>query len=119
MSDENLNNGTSAGDDNNDEQLDNEEMQRRLHAYQQAIREEYETSLEDKTVDPDLLQESTDTFFRKNVPLAAAQIAWLSQNSTNDSTRFVAAKYIVERGLKSIKTPDDDLSKLLEKIKST
>lgn len=108
MSDENA-------DDDGDE-LNSEEMQRRLHAYQQAIKEEYEAGLDKEIDDPGSLQERTDTFFRKNVPLAAAQIAWLAQNSTNDSTRFVASKYVIERGLKSIKTPDDDLSKLMAKL---
>lgn len=89
-------------------------MEKELQAYQQALESEFNIAQEKH---PEETVENTLNFFKGHVPMACAQIAWLMQNSTSDSTRLAAGKYIIDRVFKGmVDSPEDPVKDILSKL---
>src|SRR5687768_3543538 len=101
-----------------DDDLTEEKLQERLKAYQQAYKEEFEVALKN---DEALANVETYTrdFFKKNVSEAAAQIVWLSQNSTSDSVRLAACKLVVSEALIDSRSDGDGINEIIKKLQSS
>jgi hypothetical protein len=99
----------------NDPNLTEEKVQAKLNSYAKALRQEFEQATADQ---PESVHEYAQDFFKKNIHAAAAQIVWLSNNSTSDGIRLAAAKYVVEQALKDAKRDGDPIRDLLKEIKA-
>lgn len=71
-------------------------LDKEMRDYQQAIKEEYEVAEKNSTELEQSIENSVE-YFRKNANHASAMIVFLMENSTSDSVRLNAAKYVVER----------------------
>lgn len=65
------------------------------------------------------VEKYTRKFFRQNLPDAAAQIVWLSANSTSDSIRLRASTFIVKEALEDARQEGDPIRDLLNDLKLT
>jgi hypothetical protein len=99
----------------NDPNLTEEKVQAKLNSYAKALRQEFEQATADQ---PESVHEYAQDFFKKNIHAAAAQIVWLSNNSTSDGIRLAAAKYVVEQALKDAKRDGDPIKDLLASLKN-
>jgi len=99
--------------------LSDEALQKELHSYAQALRQEFEDS-QAKTQDNETqnVERYTRDFFKKNLAHAAAQIVWLSSNSTSDSIRLKASTFIVKEALAASANDGDPISELLRSLQS-
>jgi len=100
--------------------LSDEALQKELHSYAAALRQEFELS-QSKTKDDESAQNVeryTRDFFKKNLAHAAAQIVWLSSNSTSDSIRLKASQFIVKEALAGAQADGDPISELLRSLQS-
>jgi len=94
------------------QELTEADLQAQLAAYQAAIRAEYEVQSSEAQT-PREMEEITGDFFRRNASSAAAQIVWLSQNSSSDSVRLAAAKYVIDRGFKEQAESGDPIKEII------
>lgn len=91
-------------------------------ALQQEFQREAETSQDsiDHLDDPvSNVEKYTRKFFRQNLPDAAAQIVWLSANSTSDSIRLRASQFIVKEALEDARAEGDPIKDLLSSLQMT
>lgn len=105
-------------DNNNNDELTPESLQRQLNEYQAALESEFAESQKEKS-DNHGAEAITNTleYFEKHVPLACAQIIWLSQHSTSDSTRLSANKYVIDRVFKGfVESSTDPVTAILNKL---
>lgn len=105
---------SSASNDSTLTEAELKTRQQELQDYRRALEQEL-TIQSDK--DPDNNYTNALEFFRKQIPIAAAQIAHLAQFSTSDSTRLAANKYMIEavrRGF--VESPEDPVADILKKI---
>jgi len=101
--------------------LSDEALQKELHSYAAALRQEFELS-QSKTKDDESAQNVeryTRDFFKKNLAHAAAQIVWLSSNSTSDSIRLKASQFIVKEALAGAQADGDPISELLRSLQTS
>lgn len=82
-----------------------------LHAYREAIEQEYQTKVANAPDDVDAL---TRDFFKKNAVAAAAQIVYLSQNAESETVRGSMSKYVIEKAVEDADKDGDPIRKLLE-----
>jgi len=101
--------------------LSDEALQKELHSYAAALRQEFELQ-QNKTQthqeDHQNVERYTRDFFKKNLAHAAAQIVWLSSNSTSDSIRLKASQFIVKEALAASRDDGDPISELLRSLQS-
>jgi hypothetical protein len=91
-------------------------LQAELKKYQAAIKQEYENAVASGAGDQSQLEEYTQEYFKKNINMAAAQIAWLAQNAESESVRMNASKYVIERALAQSAKDADPIKALLTEI---
>lgn len=80
------------------EELSDEEqdkLKRQLAEYQAIYRADMEAQAKMSSDKESMYQNSLE-YFQKNTPMAAAQIVYLMEHSTSDSTRLNASKYVIE-----------------------
>lgn len=98
-------------DSESSEDLTQAKLQEKLRLYQQAYKEEFELAEKEH---PEQTIENTLDYFKKNVPMACAQIVWLMENSTSDATRLAAGKYVIDRVFKGmVDSPEDPVRDIL------
>jgi len=90
-----------------------ENLQEKLAAYQQAIKEEFEVSSE---ADPENIEEYTRDFFKKNIHIFAAQIAHLAIAADSETVRLNASKYGIEAALADSRADGDPMRDLLAEL---
>lgn len=100
--------------------LSDEALQAELHSYAAALRSEFELA-QAKQADNETqnVERYTRDFFKKNLAHAAAQIVWLSSNSTSDSIRLKASQFIVKEALAGAQADGDPISELLRSLQSS
>jgi hypothetical protein len=98
---------------NDDPDLTQEKVQDMLNGYAQAFREEFEEKTKKA---PENVIEYTQDFFKKNINAAAAQIVWLTTNSTSDAIRLAASKYVIEQASKDAKADGDPIKQMLKQL---
>ena len=93
--------------------------------YAKALQEEFQkedeqtdalSTLEDPVSN---VEKYTRKFFRQNLPDAAAQIVWLSCNSSSDSIRLRASTFIVKEALEDARAEGDPIRDLLHSLAAT
>lgn len=89
--------------------------QEELRKYQRAMQEEYATN--SKTGDGRDIQSKVEELYKNHAIRAANDIIWLAFNSTSDSVRLNALKFIYAEADKAALKEGDVFSKLLEKMK--
>jgi hypothetical protein len=93
--------------------------------YAKALQEEFSKEDEENQAlagleDPvSNVEKYTRQFFRQNLPDAAAQIVWLSANSTSDSIRLRASTFIVKEALEDARAEGDPIKDLLQSLALT
>ena len=93
--------------------------------YAKALQEEFqrESALDDglDSLDDPVsnVEKYTRKFFRQNLPDAAAQIVWLSANSSSDSIRLRASTFIVKEALEDARVEGDPIKDLLQSLALT
>jgi hypothetical protein len=90
-------------------------LEQKLREYSAAIREEFETAQTSLKEDEDAETFSID-FAKEQLPNNLAMVAWLAQNSTSDSVRLNASKYLVDLARKSAVEDGDPMQKLFKTI---
>jgi hypothetical protein len=95
------------------ESITPENLQEKLAAYQQAIKEEYEVSSE---ADPENIEEYTRDFFKKNIHIFAAQIAHLAIHAESETVRMNCSKYGIEAALADSRSDGDPMRELLTEL---
>jgi hypothetical protein len=93
--------------------LDDEKVQEKLNQYHEAFKQEFETSVKKN---PENVDEYTREFFRDNLPMAAAQIAFLAANAESESVRFSASKYVILAAKEISETDGDPIKELLKEL---
>jgi hypothetical protein len=96
-----------------DGELTAETLNAKLNSYAEAYRQEFET---DSKADPDNVEEYTRDYFKKNIHVAAAQIVWLSVNSTSESVMLNASKYVIDAALKDAEAMGDPIRELMKSL---
>lgn len=102
-----------------------DEIKRMRANYAKALQEEFAREETQDTVlsgleDPiSNVEKYTRKFFRQNLPDAAAQIVWLSCNSTSDSIRLRASQFIVKEALEDARAEGDPIKDLLQSLSLT
>ena len=101
------------------------EIKKMRENYAKALQEEFAredeqtqelSGLEDPVSN---VEKYTRKFFRQNLPDAAAQIVWLSANSSSDSIRLRASTFIVKEALEDARLEGDPIKDLLNSLKMT
>lgn len=112
------NNNTPLNNNERDENgdLTPESLQAQLAAYRRALETEFQMA--ESVADTTAQEEATIEFFRKNVPVAAAQIVHQMQFASSDAVRLNAAKYLLDRVFKHEAETGDPVNELLKKLKS-
>ena len=92
--------------------------------YAKALQEEFSREDEQTSIshldDPiSNVDKYTRKFFRQNLPDAAAQIVWLSANSSSDSIRLRASTFIVKEALEDARLEGDPIKDLLSSLQMT
>lgn len=100
-----------------DEPLTPETLQARLQKYHAAFESEFKLAEEAANTEGESSKEITQRFFKEHVPVAAAHIIFLAQNSTSDAVRLSACKEIIKLGLESDVRTGDPIADLIEKLK--
>lgn len=100
---------------NPDDEHTPESLEKTLHDYATAVRQEFELAQSDTTAEDDAETFSID-FAKKNLGHNLAQIQWLAQNSTSDSVRGNMAKYLVELARESAREDGDPMVKLFKQL---
>lgn len=93
--------------------LSDEELQRELHKYAKSLREEFARSESPDDRAAENVEKYTRDFFKKNIAHAAAQVVWLSANSTSDSVRLRACQIIIKEALEDARADGDPIKDLL------
>jgi hypothetical protein len=94
---------------------DADSLEAKLRDYSEAIRSEWETAQTALKDDEDAETFSID-FAKQQLPNNLAMISWLSQNSTSDSVRLNASKFLVELARKSAVEEGDPMKKLFQTL---
>lgn len=97
-------------------ELTPENLQTELNKYAAAIESEFRIA---SAGSPENVDEYARDFFKKNIHSAAAQIVWLAVNSTSDSVRLAASKYVVEQAISDAKGDGDPLKDLMKELSAT
>ena len=90
-----------------------EELQAELHKYAKALREEFARAESPDDRAAENVEKYTRDFFKKNLATAAAQVVWLSANSTSDSVRLRACQIIIKEALEDARADGDPIKDLL------
>lgn len=93
-----------------------DELQKELHKYAKALRQEFERAEHPDDRASENVEKFTRDFFKKNLASACAQIVWLSANSTSDSVRLQACKTIVHEALSASKADGDPVKEILQSL---
>jgi hypothetical protein len=91
-------------------------LQAELHKYAKALREEFERAPNPDDRPAENVEKYTRDFFKKHLASAAAQIVWLSANSTSDSVRLRACQIIVKEALEDARADGDPVKDLLKDL---
>lgn len=91
-----------------DEALSNE-----LAKYKLALEQEFERAPSPEDRAAENVEKYTRDFFKKHIASAAAQIVWLSANSTSDSVRLRACQIIVKEALEDARADGDPIKDIL------
>jgi hypothetical protein len=91
-------------------------LQAELAAYKKALEEEFARSPSPEDRAAENVEKYTRDFFKKNLATAAAQIVWLSGNSTSDSVRLRACQIIVKEALEDARADGDPIRDLLRDL---
>lgn len=92
-----------------------ESLEKTLHEYATAVRQEFELAQSTTTAEDNAEQFAVD-FGKKNMANALAQIAWLSNNSTSDSVRLNASKYITDLAREDARKDGDPIKEMLKEL---
>jgi hypothetical protein len=99
--------------------LTHESLQAELASYRKALAEEFEASEKAaQGITRTQAEKIATDFFRKNLPMAAAQVVHLAQYSTSDATRLAASKYICDRATKELAESGDPVKDLIAQLTS-
>lgn len=100
---------------------DDEALQAELTKYKKALEEEFARSTDGSSLDSAVenVERYTRDFFKKHMATAAAQVVWLSGNSTSDSVRLNASKYIIGEALADAKEQGDPIRELMQELIGT
>ena len=100
-----------------DEEHTPDSLEQKLHEYAAAVRSEFAAAEAAANGDP---KENADQFaadFAKdNLGNSLAQIAWLSQNSTSDSVRLNACKFLTELAREDARKDGDPFKELMRRL---
>jgi len=94
-------------------ELTEEKLQEELNKYAQALAQEFEAQVVEA---PENCEEYTRDFFKKNLPAAAAQIVFLSNNAYSESVKLNAAKFVVTEALANTKQDGDPVKQFLKQL---
>jgi len=94
-------------------ELTEEKLQEELNKYAQALAQEFEAQVVEA---PENCEEYTRDFFKKNLPAAAAQIVFLSNNAYSESVKLNAAKFVVIEALANTKQDGDPVKQFLKQL---
>jgi hypothetical protein len=97
--------------------LSDKALSEELHKYAAAIRSEFELSQSKAITDETNVEKYTRDFFKKNLAHAAAQIVWLSSNSTSDSIRLKASMFIVKEAVAGSVAEGDPMAELFKQLR--
>lgn len=86
-----------------------------LHKYGKAVREEFELSQTDATAE-DNAEKFSVNFAKKNLGNNLAQVQWLAQNSSSDSVRLNASKFLVELARDDASRDGDPIKDLMKEL---
>jgi hypothetical protein len=84
--------------------------------YAKSLREEFERNPSPEDRAAENVERFTRDFFKKHIASAAAQIVWLSANSTSDSVRLRACQVIVKEALADARADGDGIKDLLKDL---
>jgi len=114
-------------DESEDNQLSfgptDDQLAKELRDYAKALRQEFARETEEENSTRDLedpvsnVEKYTRQFFRQNLPDAAAQIVWLSCNSSSDSVRLRACQIIIKEALEDARQEGDPIKDILNDLK--
>jgi hypothetical protein len=94
-----------------------ENIAKQLADYKKALEQEYQTNTAQAELDAqNNPAKHTKQFFLANLPHAAAQVVWLSGNSTSDSTRLSASKFIIQMAIEDTKQEHDPIKDLFSEL---
>jgi hypothetical protein len=93
-----------------------ESLELKLREYSEAIRTEFELAQSQSVTAEENAEKFSVDFAKQNLGNALAQIAWLSQNSTSDSVRLNASKFLTELAREDARNDGDPIKGLLDKL---
>jgi len=93
-----------------------EALQAELAKYKKALEEEFKSHPDPADRAAENVEKYTRDFFKKHMASAAAQIVWLSANSTSDSVRLRACQIIVKEALEDARADGDPVKDLLKDL---
>jgi hypothetical protein len=96
-------------------ELTPEKVQEKLNNYHAAFEQEFAEAAEKS---PDNIIEYTQDFFKKNVAMAAAQIANLCGNAESETVRANCSKFIIEQASKDATGDGDPFKKLFAELQA-
>lgn len=99
-----------------EEQLTQESYQRKLNEYKAAFESEFRIA--DAGLPPANKEGSYRDYFKQHVPLAAARIVDLINNSTSDSVQFSACKFLLAEAFLGEGGETDPTVELLRQLTS-
>jgi len=91
-------------------------LQAELANYKKALEQEFASHPDPADRAAENVEKYTRDFFKKHMASAAAQIVWLSANSTSDSVRLRACQIIVKEALEDARADGDPVKDLLKDL---
>lgn len=93
------------------EELNN--LRQEHQSYLEAYKQEFQ---ENAAKEPEEAETYARDFFKKNVPTAAAQIVWLSQNAESEAVKLNAAKTILAEAFANGRAVGDPIKDILTNL---
>lgn len=97
-----------------DFEVDDKAVQAEMQRYAKAVEEEFARS-EAANREPNIV-DTTRSFFKKHVDIAAAQVLYLAVHSTSDSVKLNASKLIITEALADARAAGDPIKDLLAEL---
>lgn len=98
---------------NSKEELTEEDLQKRLNSYAEALRKEFEEATK---AAPSNVEEYTRDFFKRNIHAAAAQVVFLSSNAESETVRLKASQYVIEMAIADGERDGDPIRAMLKEL---